>query len=84
MGKRPTSRTQSGLLSQLLNLDLNVFPPGHTYRVTSLQDVTRPGIPSALTSGKLATALPLAAQVTAQAQTIPENAGIPLLLGAPQ
>jgi len=76
-GKHPTSRTQSGLLSQLLNLHPNSFPPGHPYQVTSSQDVTRPGDPSALTSSsKLAAALPLAAQVTAQAQTIPENSGI--------
>ena len=76
-GKHPTSRTQSGLLSQLLNLHPNSFPPGHPYQVTSSQDVTRPGNPSALTSSsKLAATLPLAAQVTAQAQTIPENSGI--------
>ena len=63
-------RTQSGLLSQLLNPDPGMFPPGHPYRVTSSQDVTRPGIPSALTSGKSAAALPLAAQVTAQAPMV--------------
>jgi len=71
--EHPTSRTQSGLLSQLLTLDPNSFPPGHPYQVTSSQDVTRPGNPSAR---NLAAALPLAAQVTAQAQTILENAGI--------
>ncbi|KAH9970643.1 hypothetical protein BGW80DRAFT_561569 [Lactifluus volemus] len=58
-------RTQSGLLSQLLNPDPNVLPPGH--RVTSSHDMTRSGIPSALTSGKSSAAHPLAAQVTAQA-----------------
>ena len=63
-------RTQSGLLSQLLNPDPNVLPPGHPYRVTSTHDVTRPGISSALTSGKSSAALPLAAQVTAQAPIV--------------
>ena len=63
-------RTQSGLLSQLLNPDPNMFRPGHPYRVTSSQDVTRPAIPSALASGKSAAALPLAAQVTAQAPMV--------------
>jgi hypothetical protein len=63
-------RTQSGLLSQLLNPDPNVFPPGH--RVASTHDVTRTtGIPSTLTSGKSSAALPLAAQVTAQAPIVP-------------
>ncbi|KAH9957133.1 hypothetical protein BC827DRAFT_1227745, partial [Russula dissimulans] len=60
-------RTQSGLLSQLLNPDPNVFPPRHPFRVTSTHDVTGSGIPSALTSGKASAALPLAAQVTAEA-----------------
>jgi Protein of unknown function (DUF3295) len=60
-------RTQSGLLSQLLNPDPNVLPSGHPYRVASTHDVTRSGIPSALTSGKSSAAHPLAAQVTAQA-----------------
>jgi len=60
-------RTQSGLLSQLLNPDPNILPPGHPFRVTSTHDVTRSGVPSALTSGKASAALPLAAQVTAQA-----------------
>ena len=63
-------RTQSGLLSQLLNPDPNVIPPGH--RVASTHDVTRTtGIPSTLTSGKSSAALPLAAQVTAQAPIVP-------------
>jgi hypothetical protein len=33
-------RIQSGLLSQLLNPDPNVFPPGRPYRVVSTHDVT--------------------------------------------
>ena len=65
-------RTQSGLLSQLLNPDPTVFPPGRPYRVVSSHDVTRSsGIPSTLTAGKSSAALPLAAQVTAQAPMIP-------------
>ncbi|KAH9052701.1 hypothetical protein EDB87DRAFT_1656128 [Lactarius vividus] len=60
-------RTQSGLLSQLLNPDPTVFPPARPYRVSSTHDVTRPSIPSALTSSKSPAALPQAAQVTAQA-----------------
>ncbi|KAF8266276.1 hypothetical protein EI94DRAFT_1662986 [Lactarius quietus] len=61
-------RTQSGLLSQLLNPDPTVLPPpGRPYRVSSTHDVTRPGIPSALTSGKSSAAIPQAAQITAQA-----------------
>ncbi|KAI0268028.1 hypothetical protein BGY98DRAFT_1091553 [Russula aff. rugulosa BPL654] len=65
-------RTQSGLLSQLLNPDPTVFPPGRPYRVVSTHDVTRTtGIPSTLTAGKSSAALPLAAQVTAQAPIVP-------------
>ncbi|KAH9992205.1 hypothetical protein BJV74DRAFT_951025 [Russula compacta] len=61
-------RTQSGLLSQLLNPDPKVLPPGHSYHVSSsTHDVARSGVPSTLTSGKSAVAHPLAAQVTAQA-----------------
>ncbi|KAH9019207.1 hypothetical protein EDB84DRAFT_1275926, partial [Lactarius hengduanensis] len=60
-------RTQSGLLSQLLNPDPTVFPPGRPYRVSSTHDVTRPSIPSTLTSSKSPAALPQAAQVNAQA-----------------
>ena len=64
-------RTQSGLLSQLLNPDPNVFPPGRPCRVVSTHDVTRTtGIPSTLTAGKSSAALPLAAQVTAQAPMV--------------
>jgi hypothetical protein len=65
-------RTQSGLLSQLLNPDPNVFPPGRPYRVMSTHDVTRTtGIPSTLTAGKSSAALPLAARVNAQAPMVP-------------
>jgi len=65
-------RTQSGLLSQLLNPDPNVFPPGRPYRAVSTHDVTRTtGIPSTLTAGKSSAALPIAAQVTAQAPMVP-------------
>ena len=63
-------RTQSGLLSQLLNPEPTGFPPAHPHRVASTHDVTRTGIPSALTSGKSAAALPMAAQVTAQAPMV--------------
>jgi hypothetical protein len=63
--------TQSGLLSQLLNPDPNVLPSDSSYHVTSsTHDVTRSSaILSALTSGKSesSAAVPLAAQVTAQA-----------------
>ena len=63
-------RTQSGLLSQLLNPDSNMITPGH--RVASTHDVTRTtGFSSTLTSGKSSAALPLAAQVTAQAPIVP-------------
>ncbi|KAI9454382.1 hypothetical protein BJY52DRAFT_1225108 [Lactarius psammicola] len=60
-------RTQSGLLSQLLNPDPTVLPPGRPYRVSSTHDMARPSIPSALTSGKSSAAVPQAAQITAQA-----------------
>ena len=60
-------RTQSGLLSQLLNPDPTVLPPGRPHRVSSTHDIPRPGVPSALTSGKSSAAVPQAAQVTAQA-----------------
>ena len=62
-------RTQSGLLSQLLNPDPTVFPPARPYRVSSTHDIARPSMPSALTSGKSSAALPQADQVTAQAPT---------------
>jgi hypothetical protein len=57
-------RTQSGLLSQLLNPDPTVLPPA---RPSSTHDMTRPGIPSPLASGKSSAAVPRAAQITAQA-----------------
>jgi hypothetical protein len=60
-------RTQSGLLSQLLNPDPTVLPPARPYRISSSHEMTRPGIPSALTSGKSSAAVPQAAQITAQA-----------------
>ncbi|KAI0260468.1 hypothetical protein BC834DRAFT_1044630 [Gloeopeniophorella convolvens] len=53
-------RTQSGLLSQLLNPDPNMLPPGHPFRVSSAHDLTR-------TASKSSASLPQAAQVTAQA-----------------
>lgn len=61
-------RAQSGLLSQLLNPDPNMLPPGH--HVASDRDVTRTtGIPST-TSSKSPAALRLAAQITAQAPMV--------------
>ena len=60
-------RTQSGLLSQLLNPDPTVLPPGRPYRVSSTHDIARPNIPPTLTSGKSSAAVPQAAQITAQA-----------------
>jgi hypothetical protein len=58
--------------SQLLNPDPNVFPPGRPYRVVSTHDVTRTtGIPPTLAAGKSSSALPLVAQVTAQAPIVP-------------
>jgi Protein of unknown function (DUF3295) len=70
-------RTQSGLLSQLLNPDPNVLPPGRPYRVASPHDMARSAVPSALTSAKSSAALPLAAQVTAQAPitTVADSSG---------
>ena len=67
-GKSPTA-PQSSLLSQLINPDLNMFPTRH--RVASDHDVTRTtGILSTLTSSESPAALPLAAQVTAQAPMV--------------
>ena len=61
-------RAPSGLLSQLLNPDPNMLPPGH--HVASDRDVTRTtGIPST-TSSKSPAALRLAAQITAQAPMV--------------
>ncbi|EMD31517.1 hypothetical protein CERSUDRAFT_162949 [Gelatoporia subvermispora B] len=67
------NRTRSGLLSQLLNPDPNLFPPNHPYRTSySSQDMTQlarggSGFSSALAMSKSSAAVPLAAQVTAQA-----------------
>ncbi|KAI0950724.1 hypothetical protein AcW1_007960 [Taiwanofungus camphoratus] len=64
------TRTRSGLLSQLLNPDPNLFPPNHPYRTYSSQDMTqfgRQGGPPKLPMSKSTVAVPLAAQVTAQA-----------------
>lgn len=64
------NRTRSGLLSQLLNPDPNIFPPNHPYRTTrSTQDMTqlgRQGSAPTLHMSKSTVAVPLAAQVTAQ------------------
>ncbi|KAI0326453.1 hypothetical protein GY45DRAFT_1339433 [Cubamyces sp. BRFM 1775] len=64
------NRTRSGLLSQLLNPDPNIFPPNHPYRTTrSTQDMTqlgRQGSAPTLQMSKSTVAVPLAAQVTAQ------------------
>ncbi|KAI0749210.1 hypothetical protein C8Q80DRAFT_610330 [Daedaleopsis nitida] len=68
------NRTKSGLLSQLLNPDPNIFPPNHPYRQSrSTQDMTqwrRQGGASLLTMSKSSAAVPLAAQVTAQAPVV--------------
>ncbi|KAI0351791.1 hypothetical protein OH77DRAFT_855947 [Trametes cingulata] len=65
------NRTKSGLLSQLLNPDPSIFPPNHPYRTTrSTQDMTqlgRQGPAPMLQMSKSSAAVPLAAQVTAQA-----------------
>ncbi|THH12667.1 hypothetical protein EW146_g7481 [Bondarzewia mesenterica] len=66
------NRTQSGLLSALLNPDPSRLPPGHSYRSNSSADVTRSrlsGAPVQLSTSKSAAALPLAAQITAQVAT---------------
>ncbi|KAI0771315.1 hypothetical protein BD413DRAFT_476299 [Trametes elegans] len=70
------NRTRSGLLSQLLNPDPNIFPPNHPYRSSrSTQDMTqlgRQGSAPTLQMSKSSAAVPLAAQVTAQvAPTVP-------------
>ncbi|KZT00959.1 uncharacterized protein LAESUDRAFT_687411 [Laetiporus sulphureus 93-53] len=71
------NRTRSGLLSQLLNPDPNLFPPNHPYRIRgfSSQDMTQFGRQGAgraaptLQTSKSTAAMPVAAQVTAQAPT---------------
>jgi hypothetical protein len=50
-------RTQSGLLPQLLNPDPTVTSPARPSNLSSTQDMTRPSIPSALTSGKSSVAV---------------------------
>ncbi|KZT67984.1 hypothetical protein DAEQUDRAFT_766748 [Daedalea quercina L-15889] len=64
-------RTQSGLLSQLLNPDPNLFPPNHPYRRGfSSQDMTqyaRQAPPPPVQTSKSSVALPQAAAVVAQA-----------------
>lgn len=76
------NRTKSGLLSQLLNPDPNLFPPNHPYRTYSTQDMTQLGRqggrlpqPNALSSRSSA-AVPLVTQLTpltalAQTQVTP-------------
>ena len=77
------NRTRSGLLSQLMNPDPNIFPPNHPVRASmSTQDMTQLGRqgarlpqPSALTSRSSA-AMPVMTQVTptvAQAQVSPSS-----------
>ena len=73
------NRTRSGLLSQLLNPDPNIFPPNHPYRNSfSSQDMTqlgravRPPV-SPLSTSKSTVAVPLAATVTAQAAQAPSG-----------
>ncbi|PSR71234.1 hypothetical protein PHLCEN_2v12888 [Hermanssonia centrifuga] len=64
------NRTKSGLLSQLLNPDPEIFPPNHPYRSSySSQDITQLGKQGRspapqLTTSKSSAALPLAAQIT--------------------
>ncbi|KAI0706990.1 hypothetical protein C8Q76DRAFT_696311 [Earliella scabrosa] len=71
------NRTRSGLLSQLLNPDPSIFPPNHPYRASrSTQDMTqwgRQGAGTMLQMSKSSAAVPLAAQVTAQAPVLPAD-----------
>ncbi|TBU44324.1 hypothetical protein BD309DRAFT_43658 [Dichomitus squalens] len=73
------NRVQSGLLSQLLNPDPNIFPPNHPYRTSrSTQDMTqfaRQGPPPAppLQMRKSTAAVPLAAQVQVTASVAPAD-----------
>ncbi|THH29477.1 hypothetical protein EUX98_g4704 [Antrodiella citrinella] len=75
------SRTRSGLLSQLLNPDPALFPPGHPMPTSfSSQDMTQlsrsgwMGAPHLHTS-KSTVAVPLAAQVNADQITAPTQSG---------
>ncbi|KAI0649558.1 hypothetical protein C8Q79DRAFT_520834 [Trametes meyenii] len=69
------NRTRSGLLSQLLNPDPNIFPPNHPYRSSrSTQDMTqlgRSGPTPMLQMSKSSVAVPLAAQVQVTAPAPP-------------
>ena len=70
------NRTKSGLLSQLLNPDPNIFPPNHPYRSTrSTQDMTQFARQAApvLPTSRSSVAVPLAAQVTVQAPVLPAD-----------
>ncbi|KAH7881745.1 hypothetical protein F5I97DRAFT_675628 [Phlebopus sp. FC_14] len=79
-------RTQSGLLSQLMNPDPEIFPPNHPYRVSrSSQDIANLPLqqgpqrsrsafaPPRLQTSKSAAALPLAAQITAISSSKPST-----------
>ena len=74
------NRTKSGLLSQLLNPDPNIFPPNHPYRTYSSQDVTQLGKhsgrlpPTNHMTSRSSAAVPLATQITPlTAQVSPSN-----------
>ena len=69
------NRVQSGLLTQLLNPDPNLFPPNHPYRSTrSTQDMTQlarapaSALQMQMQMRKSTAAVPLAAQVQVTAQ----------------
>ncbi|EIW57139.1 uncharacterized protein TRAVEDRAFT_20847 [Trametes versicolor FP-101664 SS1] len=74
------NRAPSGLLSQLLNPDPGIFPPNHPYRSTrSTQDMShlaRQAPASKLQMSKSSVAVPLAAQVTAQAPVTPAEPAV--------
>ncbi|OJT03216.1 hypothetical protein TRAPUB_6213 [Trametes pubescens] len=74
------NRAPSGLLSQLLNPDPGIFPPNHPYRSTrSTQDMThlaRQTPAPKLQMSKSSVAVPLAAQVTAQAPVTPAEPAV--------
>lgn len=87
------NRTRSGLLSQLLNPDPELFPPNHPYRTSySSQDMTQLGrqgrlpLPNQMSSRSSA-AVPLATQitpVTAQASPPQASGSSHRLKGRPQ
>ncbi|KAL4249323.1 Ras-cAMP pathway regulatory protein [Abortiporus biennis] len=65
------NRTQSGLLSQLLNPNPEIFPPNHPYR-SSFSDMTQLGrqdrsVYHPIPTSKSSAALPVATQITALA-----------------